>query len=188
MRLEERSKLVTSKIKVQKKKISLKYQKEVYDQISKMMVYPTNIVFKGYSTFNSHFDYGLYPCFREIIDNFMKMAGKNYYIIDFWFNIYNYYGRVKPHSHRTKNPKFKDHPSKTGVFYYKKPENSGNLIVEKKIIDVEQNDMVVFDSNYVHESQSNKSDDVRIVFSANMMKNVIKVINPNTNKWEMKIL
>ena len=72
--------------------------------------------------------------------------------------------------------------------YYKKPENSGNLIVEKKIIDVEQNDMVVFDSNYVHESQSNKSDDVRIVFSANMMKNVIKVINPNTNKWEMKIL
>ena len=48
--------------------------------------------------------------------------------------------------------------------------------------------MIVFDSNYIHESQSNKSNDVRIIFSINMMKNVAKMYNQATNKWEMKIV
>lgn len=180
--------MVTSSLKIKKKNISLKYHSQVYDEIKKMTVYPQDIIFKGYSSFNVNFDYGSLPCFREIIDNFLKMAGKDYYILDFWYNIYNHLGRVKPHKHRTNNPLYKDYPSKTGVFYYKKPKKSGNLIVEGEIIKVKENDMVVFDSNYIHESQSNMSNDVRIIFSINMMKNVVKIYNQATNKWEMKIV
>jgi hypothetical protein len=179
---------MTSNPIIKKRSISLKHHSQVLDEIKKMTVYPQDIIFKGYSSFNVNFDYGSFPCFREIIDNFLMMAGKDYYVLDFWYNIYNYLGRVKPHKHRTSNPLYNDYPSKTGVFYFKKPKDSGNIIVEKKVIKVKENDMIVFDSNYIHESQSNKSNDVRIIFSINMMKNVAKMYNQATNKWEMKIV
>jgi hypothetical protein len=103
--------------------------------------------------------------FTSIIDTFKKLSKGDYEVVDFWFNKYNKEGFVKPHNHKP----IKDIDSKwlAGVYYILKNKDSGNLVLNKKEIDILEDDFLLFDIEDIHYSLPNKSNE-RIVFSINM--------------------
>jgi len=103
--------------------------------------------------------------FKSIINTFKKLSKGNYEVVDFWFNKYNKEGFVKPHNH--KPSKDKNLNWLAGVYYPLKDKNSGNLILNKKELDIQEDDFVLFDSEDIHYSLPNKSNE-RVVFSINM--------------------
>lgn len=130
---------------------------------------------KGKSTFNSSIPIHItHIVFQPIVDQFLKMAGDDYYVIDFWANIYKNKGFVKSHNHVPKgndlffNSKTEDMKLKTGVYYFTKPEKSGNIVIENKEINVKENDFIIFDSSLNHYSIPNETNKDRIVFSINI--------------------
>ena len=130
---------------------------------------------KGMSTFNYKIPIHItYPIFQPIVDQFLKMAGKDYYVIDFWSNKYRNKGYVKPHDHYPRGPdkifneKAEDMKLKTGVYYFNKEKDSGNLIIEKEKIEIKEDDFLIFDSKLNHYSEPNENKKERIVFSINM--------------------
>lgn len=78
---------------------------------------------------------------------------------EMWANI-NYPGsKVSPHSHvGAKN---------SGVFYLQKPKNSGEFILDGKTIPIKQNELILFDSNIIHETEINNSKEKRVVIGFN---------------------
>ena len=89
-----------------------------------------------------------------------------------WANKYKNKGYVKSHNHYPNGPdiffneKAKQMKLKTGVYYFKK--NSGNLIIEDKLIEIKEDDFIVFDSKLNHCSEPNNDEHPRVVFSINM--------------------
>ena len=72
---------------------------------------------------------------------------------------------VRPHNHYSPN-----HPnSLVGVYYLRKPTNSGNLIIEGEMIDIQEDDIIFFNDKDIHWTQKNKSNEDRITISFNML-------------------
>ena len=142
-----------------------------------------DLVVKGQSTYEFYFSKEHKILFKEIIDTFIKLAGKDWYVLEFWTNWYGKGGFVKEHNHVAEEGVLKDVPQKSGVYYFKKPINSGNLILNKKIIEVKENDFILFDSKTMHKSQSNKTNEVRIIFSINLAYKVEKLGGKQTMRF-----
>jgi len=147
---------------------------------------------KGNSTFNFKIPIHItYPIFQPIVDQFLKMAGDDYYVIDFWANKYKNKGYVKSHNHYPSGPDifFKEKAEqmklKTGVYYFKK--NSGNLIIEDKLIEIKEDDFIIFDSKLNHCSEPNNNEHLRIVFSINMGYKVKTKWSEQGRKYEFLI-
>jgi len=145
---------------------------------------------KGNSTFNFKIPIHItYPIFQPIVDTFLGMAGEDYYVIDFWANKYKNKGYVKSHNHYPSGPdiffneKAEQIKLKTGVYYFNKPKNSGNLIIEDRIIDVKEDDFIMFNSILNHSSEPNESNLERIIFSINMGYNVLTEWSENGRKY-----
>lgn len=121
----------------------------------------------GISTFQK---YGtLHKQYPEIFGEFSRFLLKSldgkYSIMDMWMNIYPKGSFVKAHHHYNYN-----YPGAlAGVYYFKKPENSGNLVIEKEEIPVKENDLVLFSSKKMHWTKPNESDEYRIILSFNLI-------------------
>ena len=105
--------------------------------------------------------------FKQIIKKFLSMVEPEYNIIDFWINKYFYKGYVKKHNHPT-NKKL---TAKTGVYYFKTPKNSGDLIISNKKANMKEGDIIIFNPNQIHWTEKNLSKKDKIIFSVNMVKN-----------------
>ena len=126
-----------------------------------------NLVEHGVSSYN----YKLQEIkeFEPIINSFEKLVDNKYDVKDFWFNKYKKEGYVIPHNHKpVDGSSGKDWV--TGVYYLKKKENSGDLVVNEKTITIKEDDFIVFDALDIHYSLPNKEEDDRIIFSINMKK------------------
>ena len=105
----------------------------------------------------------------EQFDVFSKLSNSisekvNLSFMDMWANINPPGTNVRPHNHYTP-----DHPnSLVGVYYLCKPNNSGNLIIEGEMIDVQEGDVIFFNDKDIHWTQKNKSNEDRITISFNM--------------------
>jgi len=76
-----------------------------------------------------------------------------------WGNI-NYPGSCTSlHNHGNK--------THTGVIYIKKPRNSGNIIIDGKVIKVKENDLLLFNASKMHQTEINQSNKTRVVISFN---------------------
>ena len=62
-----------------------------------------------------------------------------------------------------------DPNSLVGVYYLRKPTNSGNLIIEGEMIDIQEDDIIFFNDKDIHWTQKNKSNEDRITISFNML-------------------
>jgi|TARA_R100000656_G_scaffold28840_1_gene25107 hypothetical protein len=114
----------------------------------------------------------------DIIDNLtshiIKVLKNKYKFIDMWTNTHPSQAYTARHNH------FDDkYPiSISGTYYLKKPKNSGNIVFDEEgVVNVEENDLLVFhqfkDGGY-HWTESNNSNEDRIVISFNMEPNESK--------------
>ena len=85
--------------------------------------------------------------------------------MDMWANVNPPGTNVRPHNHYSPN-----HPnSLVGVYYLRKPTNSGNLIIEGEMIDIQEDDIIFFNDKDIHWTQKNKSNEDRVTISFNML-------------------
>ena len=154
-----------------KTKLNLINKEDIIKKIKTIKSSEYSAVENGTSSYSTKYDYGKDKEFHPILDGFLKTVGKDFKILDFWFNIYGPHGHVKPHSHAQDSLKGN---LKSGVYYFQKPVNSGNLILNKKLIKVEEDDLIIFNSDLEHYSEPNKSNQDRIIFSSNIAKANIK--------------
>ena len=85
--------------------------------------------------------------------------------MDMWANVNPPGTNVRPHNHYSPN-----HPkSLVGVYYLRKPTNSGILIIEGEMIDIQEDDIIFFNDKDIHWTQKNKSNEDRITISFNML-------------------
>lgn len=139
---------------------------------------------EGVSSYNSLVDYS--ECnglFIPYIDKFIAMSGKGFSVLDFWINIVKPGGYTKTHNHITLIEELKDVTMKTGVFYLKKPKNSGNIVIEDNVYKIKENDIIIFEPWMNHKTEQNKSKENRIIFSVNMAKGVDKVFSEGSYKF-----
>jgi ASC-1-like (ASCH) protein len=159
--------------------------KKKFNKILETIVFDKHaLVNNGVSTYNTFAEYHQYKVFNEIINKFISLAGKNYYVLEFWINIYEKGGFVKEHNHITTIPELINVPMKSGVYYFKKPNNSGNIIIDNKLIKVKEGDILLFNSDQNHYTEKNLSDEQRIVFSINLAKNIKKLWNNIDNTYK----
>tara|TARA_R100000455_G_C6244946_1_gene102908 strand:- start:387 stop:869 length:483 start_codon:yes stop_codon:yes gene_type:complete len=151
--------------------IKLSNKKEILKMINKTTntshAFKHNLVESGISTYD--YDLKKVDVFKSIINTFIKLAKGGFEAIDFWFNKYKNNGYVKPHNHVAVDGT----PNKdclVGVYYFKKKDKSGDLVVNKKKIKIKEDDFLIFDTADVHYSLPNKTNQERIVFSINMRK------------------
>lgn len=156
------------------KNIKLKDKDKILETIQSILFDKHSLVENGGSTYNYKFGSEKIKNLKNIINNFKKLAGKNYNVLDFWSNIYKKNGYVKKHNHYDPNGDLKDTKQLSGIYYFKKPEDSGELIIEDKNIPVKENDFILFDSKYNHYTQPNKSEKEKIIFSINLGHKVEK--------------
>ena len=101
---------------------------------------------------------------EETIEKSLNCEG---YIHSMWFNINQKGSKTVLHHHNTQNENNKI----SGVYYFKKPEDSGNIIFHqektKRKIEVDTNDILIFDANLLHETEVNNSNKDRIVCGFN---------------------
>lgn len=122
-----------------------------------------NLVENGISTYN--YDLGTIEVFEPIIEVFKKFSGNKFEVTDFWFNKYKKNGFVKPHNHQPVGSNIK---WLSGVYYFSKKENSGNIVINDKELNIIEDDFILFDAEDVHYSKPNNEDSQRIVFSINL--------------------
>lgn len=97
--------------------------------------------------------------FFPLVDKIKKKMDYNINITEMWGNV-NFSGsKVKLHNHKNK--------VNSGVIYLKKPKNSGNIIIDNNIINVNENDILFFNSSKMHETEINLSNEKRVVVSFN---------------------
>lgn len=97
--------------------------------------------------------------FFPLVEKIKKKIVYNINITEMWGNI-NFPGsKVKLHNHKNK--------INSGVIYLKKPKNSGNIIIDNNIINVNENDILFFNSSKMHETEINLSNHIRCVISFN---------------------
>jgi hypothetical protein len=166
------------------KNFKLKNKEDINKVLKTIMFSKHTLVNKGVSTYNSLVDYYPYKVFDKIINKFICLAGKDYHVLEFWINIYEKGGFVKEHNHTTDVPELIDVPMKSGAYYFKKPANSGNIIIDNKLIKVKEGDILLFNSDQNHYTEKNLSNEQRIVFSINLAKNIKKVWNNIDNTYK----
>ena len=164
-----------------KTKLNLKNKEKIIKKIKTIQASDYSAVENGTSSYSTKYNYGKDKEFHPILDGFLKTAGKGFEILDFWFNIYGPHGHVKPHSHANNSL---DGNLKSGVYYLQKPIHSGNLVLNKELINVEEDDIIIFNSDLEHYSEPNKSNQDRIIFSCNLAKGFKKVLQ--NNKWVLQ--
>ena len=155
-----------------KDKLLLKDKGSVLVDMLKIRLDEYFFVENGSSTFNSNYNFDSFKSFEPILDKFKKMAGEGFNATDFWFNVYQKGGYVKPHDHRTPHDNIKHVEHKVGAYYFKKPKNSGNLVINDEEYEIEEDDIILFKNTDIHYSKPNNTDCERIVFSVNLMKGV----------------
>tara|TARA_R110002012_G_scaffold205859_1_gene375638 strand:- start:120 stop:641 length:522 start_codon:yes stop_codon:yes gene_type:complete len=166
------------------KNIKIKDKDSISQAINHLSFEKHALVDKGFSTYNvPHLEQT--KAFQPIIDTFLKLAGPDYKVLDLWCNVYKNGGYVKLHHHHDPVGPLKDIPQKSGVYYFKKPENSGNLLLKGLTLHIRENDFVIFNSKTMHGSEKNISNDSRIIFSINLGYKVGKEWSNNLNKYNL---
>ena len=80
----------------------------------------------------------------DVFNELSKLISEkvNMPFMDMWANINPPGTNVRPHNHYSPN-----HPnSLVGVYYLRKPTNSGNLIIEGEVIDIQEDDCLLYTS------------------------------------------
>ena len=111
------------------------------------------------------------PKIIDELKNYILSAVDNKYrLLDMWINIHPPKAYVTSHNHYTKK-----YPNMlSGVYYLKKPKNSGNIVFEKGAINIEEGDLIIFrqpSKGGQHWTEQNNSDKDRIVVSFNIIPN-----------------
>ena len=146
--------------------LKINNKKEIMSYINAIPFKEHQLVYNGLSTYEFIIkDFEI--LFKQIIKKFLSMVEPEYNIIDFWINKYFYKGYVKKHNHPT-NKKL---TAKTGVYYFKTPKNSGDLIISNKKANMKEGDIIIFNPNQIHWTEKNLSKKDKIIFSVNMVKN-----------------
>ena len=102
-----------------------------------------------------------------------KFLNKNIKIRSVWANVGSHGSKVSPHNHvRDDYTDYEpDNLFKSngicGSFYLTKPKSSGNFIANNKVVNINQDDLVLFSPHMIHETEINKSHKDRIVISFN---------------------
>lgn len=164
-----------------KVKLKLQNKQAILNKIKSIKSSSYSAVKNGVSSYDTSYDYSKDKEFHPVLDGFLKAAGPEFGILDFWFNIYGPNGYVEPHSHSKFNL---GGTLRSGVYYIQKPINSGNLILNNQLIKVEEDDMVLFNSDLLHYSEPNKSNQDRVIFSCNLARGYKKVLQ--NKKWVLK--
>ena len=142
----------------------IKNKKEIMNFVNKHKSIKHGLVENGSSTYDSH-NLKNEKVLSNICNTFKKMTDNKFEILELWFNKYYKGGYVKPHNHSNGDVKNK---YLAGVYYFKKPKNSGNLVIKEKEIDIKEDDFVIFDIADTHYTTKNLSNQSKIVFSVNM--------------------
>tara|TARA_R100001509_G_C4762101_1_gene180084 strand:+ start:98 stop:574 length:477 start_codon:yes stop_codon:yes gene_type:complete len=149
--------------------LKINNKKQIMNYIDEIPFKEHPLVNNGLSTYDYFIkDFDIF--FKKITDKFLSMVDSNYNIIDFWINKYFYKGYVKKHNH----PTDKKLTAKTGVYYFKTPENSGDLIISNKRANMKEGDIIIFNPNQIHWTEENLSKKDKIIFSVNMVKNLTR--------------
>lgn len=166
-----------------KYKINIENKNKLIDRIYEISSQKHNLVVNGVSSYSTPYNYGNDSIFNNLISSILNVLkneyNNSYQIEDMWFNIYKTGGYVKEHNHLSE--KYKNLDFKTGVFYIKKPSNSGELYVDKKKIKLNEDDLIIFDAKQNHYTTENKNNKDKVVISFNFLKKNI-VLNNTTNK------
>tara|TARA_R110002051_G_scaffold287825_1_gene350601 strand:- start:2304 stop:2831 length:528 start_codon:yes stop_codon:yes gene_type:complete len=166
------------------KNIKIKDKDSISQVVNHLSFKKHALVDKGFSTYNvPHLEQT--KVFQPIIDTFLKLAGSDYKLLDIWCNVYKKGGYVKLHQHHDPVGPLKDIPQKSGVYYFKKPEDSGNLLLEGFSLQTKEDDFVIFNSKTMHGSEKNISNADRIIFSINLGYKVGKEWSNNLNKYKL---
>ena len=136
-------------------------EKTNFPMVNELMKH--NLVENGLSTYD--FDLGTIEAFTPITETFKKLSGDKYEVVDFWFNKYDKEGFVKPHNHQ---PVGSNINWLSGVYYFSKQPNSGNIVINDNEINILEDDFILFDAKDMHYSKPNKEDNQRIIFSINL--------------------
>ena len=144
----------------------IKNKKEIMNFINKHESIDHVLVENGSSTYDSH-NLKNEKVLSNICKTFYKLTDNKFEILELWFNKYRKGGYVKPHNHLPVNGDIKN-KYLAGVYYFKKPKNSGKLVIEGKEIDTNEDDFVLFNITDTHYTTKNLSNQSRIVFSVNM--------------------
>ena len=149
--------------------IKLSNKEQILNKINEKSKFPMaknlmkhELVENGLSSYN--YDLGSIEVFAPIIKTFKNLSNNKYEVTDFWFNRYDKDGFVKPHNHK---PIGSNKKWLSGVYYFNKKKDAGNIVIKNKEIDVNEDDFILFDSEDNHYSLPNKLNE-RIVFSINM--------------------
>jgi hypothetical protein len=165
---------------MKKIKLLIKQKQKVLDTIKQIKSSNYEHVIDGVSSYNTTYNYSKDNIFHPILDAFLNIAGPGYEILDFWFNIYGPRGHVKPHGHAEQET---GGDLKSGVYYFQKPIQSGNLILDKQVVEVEEDDLILFDSHLKHSSEPNRSNQDRIIFSCNLARGYKKILKEG--RWTL---
>ena len=149
--------------------IQIKNKKEIMKFVSKHKSINHNLIENGSSTYDSH-NLKNEKVLSSICKTFLKLTNDKFKILELWFNKYRKGGYVKPHNHLPVNGDIKN-KYLTGVYYFKKPQKSGTLVINQKKIDAKEDDFVIFNVDDTHYTTKNLSNQNKIVFSVNM-KNI----------------
>ena len=103
-----------------------------------------------------------------------KVLNKNIRIRSMWANVGSYGSKVSPHNHiKDDYSNYEvDYLFKTsgicGAYYLQKPKLSGNFISGNDVVvDINENDLILFSPHMIHQTEINKSQKDRIVISFN---------------------
>ena len=146
-------------------KINIANRDELIKRVYELTSVQHDLVVGGVSSHKIIYDYGFDPAFKDLLIKVLSVLDPDYRIEDTWFNIYKKGGYVKEHNH--KSEKYPN--SKTGVYYLKKPLNSGDLYIENKKIDLEEDDFIIFDGHKNHFTSKNETNEDRVIVSFNFV-------------------
>jgi hypothetical protein len=108
------------------------------------------------------------PLIKNITKSSKKFFDNELIIACMWANVGDYNSKILRHNHidHFATDLFKQR-GVSGSFYLKKPKNSGNFIIDDKIINIDQGDILFFSPHLFHETQRNQSHQKRMVISFN---------------------
>ena len=146
--------------------LSVKNKKEIKNFLNTQFIFSSHQLQTGNAS-STYDNYGkLFEQF-DVFDILSKTISEkvNRSFSDMWANINPPGTFVRPHNHFSA-----DFPNAlVGVYYLHKPKNSGNLIIEGNVIDVQENDVIFFNDYDMHWTQENKSSHDRVAISFNMI-------------------
>lgn len=106
----------------------------------------------------------------ELKNYILSAMDNKYRVLDMWVNVHPPKAYVTSHTHYTQK-----YPNLlSGVYYLKKPKNSGNIVFETGVVNVEEGDLIIFHQpakGGKHWTERNNSDQDRIVVSFNLTPN-----------------